>query len=207
MSEAVGRAGQADRLRSSETSGPLLALYAEAEQAARAMGALRRAGFRHEQLEVLTGVPYPEGAFGEPPAKHRLAVYPFLGAAAGFALSAVGAAWTQLAYPLVTGGLPLLAIPPVINVLYEGTLLGALVATFAGVLLESRLPDFFPAPYDPRISEGYVGVLVNAGARRDTAEAALREAGPVEIIGAAPPAAPPATAESADSAAAPPAGV
>lgn len=160
----------------------LLGLYAEPEQAARAVQRLRQAGFGDEEVEVLTGLPYPEGTFGEPPVRHRLSVYPFVGAAGGFVLSAAGAAWTQLAYPLATGGMPLLAIPPVINVLYEGTLLGALVATFAGVLLESRLPDFAPTPYDERITEGFIGVLVRAGQRHDAADEALRGAAPLRIV-------------------------
>jgi hypothetical protein len=165
-----------------EGSAELLALYAEPEQAARAVEALRRAGFAEDEVEVLTGVPYPEGTFGEPPVKHRLSVYPFAGAAVGFALGAATTAWTQLAYPLATGGMPLLAIPPVINVLYETTLLGALAATFVGILLESRLPDFSPRPYDARITEGFIGVLVRAGHRHDAADEALRAAAPVRIV-------------------------
>src|SRR5207247_2024133 len=109
-------------------------------------------------------------------------VYPFAGAAVGFMFGAAGAVWTQLAYPLATGGLPLLAIPPVINVLYEATLLGALVATFVGMLLESRLPDFSPRPYDARITEGFIGVLVRAGQRHAAADEALRADAPVRIV-------------------------
>jgi hypothetical protein len=90
---------------------------------------------------------------------------------------------TQVSYPLVTGGKPILSIPPMINVLYEGTMLGAVLFTVFGIIFESRLPDFGAAPYDPRISEGYLGVLVSrAEGRLGAAERALRDAGAVDII-------------------------
>jgi hypothetical protein len=71
-----------------------------------------------------------------------------------------------------------------INILYEGTLLGAIVLTVAGVLFESRLPDFSGDPYDPRIAEGFIGILatrLNPGAV-DAAEQTLRETGALDII-------------------------
>src|ERR687886_1137310 len=137
----------------------LLAVFREPEAVADAMDALRGAGFTGRELTVLSGTPYPEGAFGEEPVRHRLYVFPFIGAACGFAVGLLLTIGTQLSFPLVTGGKPILSIPPMINVIYEGTMLGAIVATVAGVLFESRLPDLGDAPYDPRISEGYLGVL------------------------------------------------
>jgi hypothetical protein len=70
-----------------------------------------------------------------------------------------------------------------INIIYEGTMLGAILFTVLGILFESRLPDFSPAPYDSRISEGYIGVLVTrANGRSAVAERALRDAGAVDIV-------------------------
>src|ERR687886_1297633 len=161
----------------------LLAVFREPEAVADAMDALRGAGFTGRELTVLSGTPYPEGAFGEEPVRHRLYVFPFIGAACGFAVGLLFTRGTQLSFPLVTGGKPILSIPPMINVLYEGTMLGAIIFTFLGVLFESRLPDFRPTPYDPRISEGYLGVVVrhptgHAAEARD----ALRAAGALDII-------------------------
>ncbi len=163
----------------------LLGIYRDAPAAAGAMEQLRAAGFRGRDLEVLTGTMYPAGAFGEEPVRHRLFVYPLAGAACGFAAGLLLTIGTQLSYPLVTGGKPLLSLPPMINVLYEGTLLGAILLTFLGVLFESRLPDFSPTPYDPRITEGYVGVLVTCPAERvSQAARVLRDAGAIDVIGA-----------------------
>src|SRR5919202_838502 len=133
----------------------VLGVYATAEAAARAVAALRRDGVAPEHVEVLTDSPYPEGAFGEEPVRHHLYVFPLVGAACGLAVGLLLTIGTQLSYPLVTGGNPILSIPPMINVLYEATLLGAIVFTVFGVIFESRLPDLSQLPYDARITEGY----------------------------------------------------
>jgi hypothetical protein len=160
-----------------------LGIFRQPEEVAQALDALRRAGLTGRQMSVLSDSPYPEGAFGEDPVHHRLYVYPFVGAAGGFAIGLLLTIGTQLSYPLVTGGKPILAIPPMINVMYEGTLLGAIVATVLGVLFESRLPDLRDIPYDRRISEGYLGVLVvQPGERFAAAEQALLDAGAIEVI-------------------------
>jgi hypothetical protein len=161
----------------------LLGLFREPEAVVAAMDELKAAGFAGRELEVVSGVPYPEGAFGEEPVRHRLFAFPFVGAACGLAVGLLLTIGTQLSFPLVTGGQPLLAIPPMINVLYEGTLLGAIVFTVLGILFESRLPDFSGAPHDPRISQGYLGVLVaRPGDRRRRARRILRQAGAVDVV-------------------------
>jgi hypothetical protein len=176
----------------------LLGIFSDAGDAAQAVTALRRAGFGGPDLDVLSGCPYPEGAFGEEPSRHHLYAYPFAGAACGLAVGIFLTVGTQLSFPVVTGGKPILSVPPMINVLYEGTLLGAIIATFLGVLFESRLPDLETTPYDPRITEGYLGVLVRPGGeRRDEAERALRDAGAVDVVTSPPPAPPDQTAQPA----------
>ena len=158
----------------------ILGLYVNPEAAANAMGALTAAGVRLADLDVLTDSPYPEGAFGERPVHHHLYVFSLAGAVCGLVVGLLVTIALQISYPEVQGGKPLLSIPPMINVLYEATLLGAIVVTVAGVVFESRLPDFSGDPYDPRISEGYIGVLVR---RPDSgAESVLREYGAVDIV-------------------------
>jgi hypothetical protein len=163
----------------------LLGVYMSADQARRAVLALRTAGFRSTDVEVLSDAPYAEGTFGEEPPRHHLHVFALAGAACGLVVGLVLTIGMQMAYPMVQGGKPLLSIPPTINVLFEGTLLGAIVLTFLGVLFESRLPDFSGEPYDARISEGALGVLV----RRLTpssavrADQALRSAGALDVLG------------------------
>jgi hypothetical protein len=62
-------------------------------------------------------------------------------------------------------------------------MLGAIIFTVLGVLFESRLPRLGRVPYDPRISEGYLGVVVaGADGRLDAAESAVRAAGAVDVV-------------------------
>ncbi len=161
----------------------VLGLFQDADGVARGVDALRAAGFGGGDFKVLTDSPYPEGAFGEEREQHRLYVFPFAGAACGFSVGLLITVATQMAYPIVTGGKPILSIPPMINVMYEGTMLGAILFTVLGIIFESRLPDFSRAPYDPRISEGYLGLLVTRTDGREAAvEQALRDAGAVDIV-------------------------
>jgi len=158
----------------------VLGLFTSAEAAASAGAALREAGV---EFEVLTGSPYPEGAFGEHTPPHRLYVFPLVGALCGFSVAILLTAGTQLAYPLVTGGKPVLSIPPMAIITYEGTMLGAILFTVLGVLFESRLPRPLLGLYDKRITlEGWVGILVRGEeGLLGPVERILREHGAVEI--------------------------
>lgn len=161
----------------------VLGLYSEALSAADAVVSLRDAGFDDRNFEVLTDTPYPPGAFGEGPARNRLWVFPLVGAACGLVVGLLLTIGTQLAYPLDTGGKPILAIPPTFIILYEGTLLGAIIMTIVGFVFEARLPRGALGLYDPRISEGWIGVLVAVGEDQvGRAEEALRSAGPEDVV-------------------------
>jgi molybdopterin-containing oxidoreductase family membrane subunit len=161
----------------------MLGLFREPDEVADAMDRLRAAGFPGDRLTVLSGTPYPEGAFGEERVRHKLYVFPFSGAACGIVVGLLLTIGTQLSYPLVTGGKPILSIPPMINVMYEGTMLGAIVFSVLGIIFESRLPELRDMPYDARISEGYLGVAVaGIDGREDAVARALQEAGAVDVV-------------------------
>lgn len=160
----------------------VVGLFTDEDAAADALSALGAAGFTRNETEILTGTPYPEGTFGEAEPVHRLFRFPLLGAACGFIVGILLTAGTQLAYPVVTGGKPILAIPAMAIVLYEGTMLGAIILTVVGIIFESRLPRLFMGAYDTRITEGYIGVAVTAA--QDTmggAEDVLKRAGAVHV--------------------------
>ena len=54
----------------------VLGLFVDAQEAADATDRLQEAGFAADDYEILTGSPYPEGAFGEHVPKHRLYAFP-----------------------------------------------------------------------------------------------------------------------------------
>ena len=160
----------------------VLGLFTDESVAADAMDSIRDAGYSSTEYEVLTGTPYPEGTFGEEEPVHKLYRWPLIGAACGFIVGLLLTAGTQLAYPLVTGGKPILGIPPMAIIIYEGTMLGAIIFTVIGVIFESRLPRMFMGAYDTRITEGYIGVTVTTEEDRvGRAEEVLREAGAEDI--------------------------
>jgi hypothetical protein len=160
----------------------VLALYNNVDAAADAMDALASAEFQQHEYEVLTDTPYPEGTFGEAAPVHKLFRYPLMGAACGFIIGLVLTSGTQIAFPLVTGGKPVLSIPPMTIIMYEGTMLGAIIFTVIGIIIESRLPRIFMGAYDERITEGMIGVTVTVDeARIGRAEDVLRGTNPEDI--------------------------
>ena len=67
-------------------------------------------------------------------------------------------------------------------IMYEGTMLGAIIFTVIGIIIESRLPRLFMGAYDERITEGYIGVAVTTDeARALQAERVLRRVGAEEV--------------------------
>jgi hypothetical protein len=160
----------------------ILGLYTDASYAAEAGEALEKAGISNENFDFLTDTPYPEGAFGERHSSHRLYVFPFVGALIGLTTAILLTAGTQVSYPLITGGKPILSLPPMAIISYEGTMLGAILFTVIGIIFESRLPSFKRGLYDDRITEGYIGVTVDCDdSQVDTVEQLLTQAGAIEV--------------------------
>jgi len=161
----------------------ILGLFQQPEPAADAMDGLKEAGFELGTFDVLTGTPYPEGAFGEHVPQHRLFRYPAFGAIIGFTLAIFLTSVTQLAYPMVTGGKPILSLFAMLIIMYEMTMLAGVIATVVGIVIESRLPNMKPGIYDTRITEGWIGVVVSFDddSKVADAERVLNGAGALEI--------------------------
>lgn len=160
----------------------VLGLFTDENVVADTMDSLKEEGYSSAEYEVLTGTPYPEGTFGEEEPVHKLYRWPLIGAVCGFITGILITAGTQLAYPLVTGGKPILGIPPMAIIIYEGTMLGSIIFTVIGVVFESRLPRLFMGAYDTRITEGYIGVTVTTEEDRvGKAEEVLRHSGAEDI--------------------------
>ena len=161
---------------------PILGLFETADNAADAGDALKAAGVSPADYDFLTDTPYPEGAFGEREEPHRLYLFPFIGALIGLTVGIMLTSMTQMAYPLAQGGKPILSLPPMAVVTYESTMLTAIIFTIIGIIFESRLPAFKEGLYDTRITEGYIGVLVNVEESELTqTQTLLTQAGAVDV--------------------------
>ena len=162
---------------------PILGLFEDPNYAAEAGDALKRANISENDYDFLTDAPYPEGAFGERHESHRLYVFPFVGALIGITAGIILTTMTQLAYPLTQGGKPILSLPPMAIVTYETTMLGAIIFTVLGIIFESRLPKTKLGLYDTRITEGYIGVLVNVEEEQlNEVSGILTQAGAVDVV-------------------------
>ncbi len=68
-------------------------------------------------------------------------------------------------------------------VTYETTMLGAIIFTVLGIIFESRLPKMNMGLYDTRITEGYIGVLVNVDEEKlPEVSGILTQAGAVDVV-------------------------
>ncbi len=113
----------------------LIARFREESDVVRAVSALQEKGLDDGRVSVLSNVPLEE----VPSRPSRVLWYSLVGGLVGGTSVFLVASLSAKAYPLVTGGMPIVAGPPVGLVTYEGTALGAILATVLGVLLEGRV--------------------------------------------------------------------
>jgi hypothetical protein len=78
--------------------------------------------------------------------------------------------FTSEAYPLPTGGMPIVALPPAGVITFEGVAIGAILATVATVLYEAALPGLKGAgPLDHHLALDHVLVTVRCDEGASTA--------------------------------------
>ena len=159
----------------------ILGLFEDAAAAADAGDALKSAGIPESDYNFLTDVPYPEGALGEGMERHKLYIWPLLGGLIGLILSLVVAEFTPMAVPMTIAEKPILALPPLSVICYTGALLGAILFSVIGVVLALR-PKLRVGLSDDRISQGFIGLLVNAGSEQaPRVTEILNESGAVDV--------------------------
>ena len=136
-------------------------LFDKPDAAQRAYTGLKRAGIAPRDITVVSGEPFESFAL--------------LGGLIGFASAVALVVGTQRAWPLVTGGMPIVAWYPNLVIIFEMTMLGAIVATVITLLVTAKLPRFGKSLYDPAVSDGKILVGVSgsphADAVRDTLSA------------------------------------
>jgi len=127
-----------------------------------------------EVEEALTGHGLPKS-----PIRLFTLVGGITGTASGFALTI----WTVLKWDLITGGKPVVSIPPFVVIAFELTILLGGLATLLGLLVTAPLPRFRRSPrYDPRFTADRFGVDVAcAPAEARVVEEILRQAGAEEV--------------------------
>lgn len=140
-------------------------LFPDSDSARRAMTSLRAESARlHIQpraIEVMSCEPLEGEGFGweeqRTPMPWLAVLGGLVGGSCGYALSS----FTQRTYPLPTGGMPIVAMWPTGIVMYELTMLGAILTTIVTFLIAAGLPNYRRRLYDPEVTNGKILVGVS----------------------------------------------
>ena len=161
-----------------------LALFNEDQvnEAAEAISELHLLGIENEDISVISGIPLSERILGRPMSWTRVPYIAMAGAIAGFIVGALLVFGTQVLYPIHLGDMPNAPIPTSIVVLFELTMLGLLLSTFLGVVVEMISPSFGPAGYDERVTDGKIGILFTSQTEQDKTVHSKLESMGAEIV-------------------------
>ena len=149
------------------------ALYPTADAAQRAVNNLHAAGVPDEQLTIVSSEPFEEHAFADRDKATWMGWIALAGAVVGLAVATWLTRMTELAWPLPTGNMPIVAWWPNLIVMFEMTMLGGILAAVITLLVTARLVRRRPAFYDPAVSDGRILVGVAAAGDQAAVERAL----------------------------------
>jgi hypothetical protein len=143
----------------------IYALYHDGGAAQQGVNRLRQAGIADRDITILSGQPMEDYEFGQREFGQRdhhtwMWWIACAGGLVGMAC-AFGLAWlTETSWPIDVGGLPTFAWWPNLIIIFELTMLGAIVATVATLVVTAGLGRSRGKLYDPAVSEGRILVGV-----------------------------------------------
>jgi hypothetical protein len=136
------------------------ALYADPDATQQAVNRVRGLGVADRDIVVISSEPFEEYEFSHRDKAtwlHWIAgAGGLIGLVAGYFLTSV----TQQAWPLRTSGMPIVSTWPNTIVVFEMTMLVAILATVIALFVTAKLPGRLPHLYDPEVSDGYILVGV-----------------------------------------------
>ena len=153
------------------------ALYDEGDAAQLAVDALRAGGVHEDEITVISAEPMEDYEFGGLDRHSRLWYIASAGGALGCAVATWLTRFTELAWPLPTGNMPIVAWWPNLIVIFEMTMLFAILSTVVTLVVTGGLARRVPQLYDPAVSSGKILVGVAAPRDRAAVERALTSAG------------------------------
>jgi hypothetical protein len=169
-----------------DASGPsrsIVGVFAHVDTTVRALEDLRAKGYH--DLTVYSPMPVHEieDVLERDRPVSPVRLFTLLGGLTGTVSGFLLTLWSSTQWGLITGGKPVLSIPPYVVIAFELTILFGGVATLIGLVTLGRLPRFRPTPaYDPRFSSDRFGVAVHcAPDRTASVRQILRAAGAEEI--------------------------
>ena len=144
-------------------------LYEDGQAAQQAVNRLRAAGVNDRDITVMSSQPMEDVEFGHMGGKTWMWWIACGGGLLGMA-TAFGLAWlTETSWPINVGGLPTFAWWPNLIIIFDLTMLGAILATVVTLVVSARLGRSSTI-YDPAVSDGLILVGVE-----ETSDARVRE--------------------------------
>jgi hypothetical protein len=131
----------------------------EPDAARRAVDGLSGLGLTPSRITVLSSEPFEHEIF-EQEGETRIQWIAVAGGAVGCALTIALLILVQNAWPLNTGGMPIVSMFANMIPIFELTMLSAIVATVVAFLVTARLPGRMSDLYDPAVSDGRILVGV-----------------------------------------------
>lgn len=138
----------------------LLAVFDEVGPASNGIARLRELGVRDENMNVISGLPFPGRVLGRPNAVTHVSKIALAGAAVGAAFGLFLLYGLTYFYPLGVGGQPLYPVPMGFITTFEMAMLGLMGMAFLGLFVDSGFPSYTPKQYVPEISNGKVALLL-----------------------------------------------
>ena len=149
------------------------ALYPDGVSAQRAVNSLKAAGLGEDAITVVTGEPLEHYQFFETDKSTWMWYIASFGGLVGLAFATWLTRMTELAWPLNTGNMPIVAWWPNLIIMFEMTMLFGILAAVLTLLVTARLPGARPPLYDPEIMDGKILVGVHNPANAAAVERAL----------------------------------
>jgi hypothetical protein len=135
-------------------------LYRTGQSAQQAVNRLRAAGIADRDITVISAQPMEDYEFGQMDKATWMWWLACLGGVIGMSVG-FGLTWlTETAWPLDVGGLPIYAWWPNLIIIFELTMLGAITATVATLVVSALLPTRGRSLYDPEVTDGNILVGV-----------------------------------------------
>ena len=143
------------------------ALYPDGHRAQHAVDALRKAGVADADITVISSEPMEHFEFGQMNRSTAMWTIASIGGLAGLLFGVWLTRFTQMDWPLPTGGMAIVPWWPNLIVIFELTMAGAIISTVATVMITGGLLRKRPALYDPAVSDGKI--LVGVESAKDAA--------------------------------------
>jgi hypothetical protein len=135
-------------------------LYRDGQAAQQAVNRLRAAGIADRDITVISAQPMEDYEFGRMDKATWMWWLACLGGLTGMTIG-FGLTWlTETSWPIDVGGLPIYAWWPNLIIIFELTMLGAITATVATLVVSALVPTRGRTLYDPEVTDGNILVGV-----------------------------------------------